>query len=347
LAVDFVFRVAAEYSRKFPKDIIIDVIGYRRMGHNELDQPSFTQPMMYKKINSRESVLAIYEKQLVEDGNATKEELDAYKSKIKSLMESYYQDASNNKFEEHEWISKQWENISVKKYSAPQDTGVSANKLRSLGEKINTIPADFALHRSIKKIYDLRLQSIREGKNIDWGTAEALAFATLLDEGYTVRLTGQDVERGTFSHRHGVLHDQNNGSKYEPLKVIPNIPQNFQLHNSHLSEFAVLGFELGFSYYSPDSLVLWEAQFGDFSNGAQVIIDQFISSGESKWIVPSGLTLLLPHGMDGNGPEHSSCRIERFLELMDDDDRSIPDIETDKVYQIQKANMQVNKCINY
>lgn len=341
LAVDFVFKVAAEYSRKFPKDIIIDIIGYRRMGHNELDQPTFTQPMMYKKIAGRESVLKIYEKQLIEDGSITQVELDAYKAKIKSLMESYYKDASNNKFEEHEWVSKQWENINVKKYSAPQDTGVSINKLKSLGEKINTIPSDFALHRNIKKIYDLRLQSIKEGKNIDWGTAEALAFATLLDEGYTVRLTGQDVERGTFSHRHGVLHDQNTGAKYEPLKVIPNIPQNFQLHNSHLSEFAVLGFELGFSYYSPDTLCMWEAQFGDFVNGSQIIIDQFISSGESKWNVPSGITLLLPHGMDGNGPEHSSCRIERFLELMDDDHRNIPDIETERVFQIQKSNMQV------
>lgn len=342
IAVDFVFKIAAEYSRKFPKDIIVDVVGYRKMGHNELDQPSFTQPLMYQKINQKENVLAMYEKRLINEGGVTREELESYKTKIKGLMEKYYQDASNNRFEKHEWTSKQWENLNMKKYSAPQDTGVREKQLQSLGEKINTIPESFNIHPQIKKIYDARLKSVKDGKNIDWATAEALAFGCLLDEGYTIRLTGQDVERGTFSHRHAVLHDQKTDERYEPLKEIPSVPQNFQVHNSHLAEFAVLGFELGFSYYSPDGLVMWEAQFGDFANGAQIIIDQFISSGEVKWNINSGLTLLLPHGMDGQGPEHSSCRIERFLELMDDDHRNLPDIDAERVFQIQHSNMQVN-----
>jgi 2-oxoglutarate dehydrogenase E1 component len=206
-----------------------------------------------------------------------------------------------------------------------------------MAEKINYIPEGFKMHPQLKKHYEQRITSVREGKGIDWATAEALAWGHLLEEGYTVRLSGQDVERGTFSHRHAVLHDQVTGEKYIPMLNIVKNPHNFQIHNSHLSEFAVLGFELGFSYYSPDSLVMWEAQFGDFANGAQIIIDQFLSSGESKWHVPTGLTLLLPHGLDGQGPEHSSCRIERFLELMDDDYRKITDMD----HQIQRTNMQV------
>jgi 2-oxoglutarate dehydrogenase E1 component len=341
LAVEFAFGTAAEYWWRFGKDIIIDVIGYRRHGHNELDQPMFTQPLMYKKISAKENVLKIYEDRLVAEGVEKKETFEALNKRIKNLMEQYYQDATNNKFESSDWVPSQWENFSVKKYSAPMDTGIPLARLRSLGEKITKIPENFIAHPQIRKIYEQRAESIRSGKNIDWATAEALAWADLVETGNSVRLTGQDVERGTFSHRHAILHDQTDNCRFIPVAQCARRKENFQVHNSHLSEFAVLGYELGFSYYSPDALVLWEAQFGDFVNGAQVIIDQFISSGESKWSVPTGLVLLLPHGMDGQGPEHSSCKIERFLSLMDDDPRTIPDFKSDKSLQIQNANMQI------
>lgn len=341
IAVDFCFKIAAEYARKFKKDIIIDVIGYRKHGHNELDQPMFTQPLMYKKIAAKDNVLKIYEDKLVAEGVASREVFDKMKNEVKKLMEEYYQNATNNKFEYADWVPVQWENFSVKKYHAPRDTGIPLQRLKYLGVKITNLPNGFNPHPQIKKIYEQRAESIRAGKNIDWATAEALAWAELVESGFTVRLTGQDVERGTFSHRHALLHDQTNDNRYIPIHSVASRKDNFQVHNSHLSEFAVLGYELGFSYYSPDALVMWEAQFGDFVNGAQVIIDQFISSGESKWSVPSGLVLLLPHGMDGQGPEHSSCKIERFLSLMDDDPRNIPDLTSDKLLQIQNANMQI------
>jgi 2-oxoglutarate dehydrogenase E1 component len=300
----------------------------------------FTQPLMYKKIAEKENVLKIYEDRLLKDGIPLKE-IDEVKNRIKGLLDQYYQDAVNDKFDKNEWVPEQWENLSVKKYSVPQDTGINEKKLRELGERITTVPSSFNAHPQIRKIYEQRLNSIKEGKGIDWATAEALAWAYLLEEGYTVRLSGQDVERGTFSHRHSVLHDQVDGSKYIPIQKTTKYPNNFQVHNSHLSEFAVLGFELGFSYYNPDALVMWEAQFGDFVNGAQIIIDQFIAPGEAKWNVQSGLVLLLPHGMDGQGPEHSSCRIERFLDLMDDDYRNVPNINETVVFQIQHSNLQV------
>jgi 2-oxoglutarate dehydrogenase E1 component len=339
IAVDFAFSVAAEYLHTFNKDVIIDVFGYRRMGHNELDQPMYTQPLMYKNISHHPNVLKIYEDKIISQGVAA-EECKKIKEKIDGLLEKYYQDASQNQYDSRDWVPGRWENFMVKKYSAPQDTGLPIQKLRVLGEKISTIPSNFNAHNTLQKIYKERLNSIVDGKNIDWATAEALAWAHLLDEGYTIRLTGQDVERGTFSHRHAVLHDQVNGSKYIPMNTVRNT-KNFQIHNSHLSEYAVLGYELGFSYYSPDSLTMWEAQFGDFVNGAQIIIDNYLSSGEQKWNVQSGLVLLLPHGMDGQGAEHSSCRIERFLELMDDDPLDIPDLENNMLLQIQTSNMQV------
>jgi len=343
IAVDFVFKVAAEYSRKFNNDIIIDVIGYRKHGHNELDQPMFTQPLMYQKIMNHENVLKIFEKKLVAEGIKV-EDLNTIKEKINVTLEKCYSESLTKPLEEKEWKPKAWNVIDPSRYSAPQNTGVKASTIREIGEIITQIPKEFNIHQQLKKNYEQRINSIRDGKNIDWATAESLAWATLLSEGHTVRLSGQDVERGTFSHRHAVLHDQINGERYIPLMQLCKNPDNFQIKNSHLSEFAVLGFELGYSCYNPNSLVMWEAQFGDFVNGAQVIIDQFISSGESKWNTPSGLTLLLPHGMDGQGPEHSSARLERFLELMDDDYRKIAeDLESDKALQIQKTNMQV--CI--
>lgn len=343
VAVDFCFSVAAEYRHKFKKDIAIDIIGYRKYGHNELDQPLFTQPMMYHAIQKQKNVLQKYEKSLIDLKVLTEEEANKIKGNVKSLIEQYYNAAEQNVFEESQWISKQWRGLCNKTYSAPKTTGVSIDLLRQYNEMTNIIPKDFNPHSQIAKIYETRYKSIKEGTNIDWGTAEALSWASLLNEGYTVRISGQDVQRGTFSHRHSVLHDQVKDVAYIPLNnIIGNENHNFQPCNSHLSEFAVLGFELGFSYYNPDALVIWEAQFGDFNNGAQIIIDQFIASGEKKWNTQNGLVMLLPHGMDGQGPEHSSARIERFLEMMDDeeDDLSVFD-EPNKITQIQESNWQV------
>ena len=341
IAVDFAFRTAAEFLKKFKRDVIIDVIGYRRYGHNELDQPLFTQPLMYEKIKSIENVLKIYQERLINENISTKDELENFKLKIKQILENYYKDASNNKFDFCDWVPTQWQNFKVIKYSTPQNTGVSIKRLRSLGEKITSFPLNFYPNPQVKRIYQARADSINSGVGIDWATAESLAWAELLDSGYTVRLTGEDSERGAFSHRHAVLHDQKNDFKYIPLENIAVQKNNFQIHNSLLSEYAVLGFELGFSYQSPDALVIWEAQFGDFVNGAQVIVDQFLTCGELKWNVSSGIVLLLPHGMDGEGPDHSSCKIERFLSLMDDDPTKIPDLKSDTNLQIIKTNMQV------
>jgi len=341
IAVDFVFRTAAEYCKKFKSDIIIDVIGYRKHGHNELDQPMFTQPLMYQKIVEHENVLKLFEKKLFSEGILL-EELNPIKDKIKTTLEDCYSESLIKPVEEDEWRPKQWKNLETCKYSPPQNTGVNIDALKAIGEIITQIPQDFNIHPQLRKNYDQRITSLKEGRGIDWATAESLAWANLMNDGYTIRLSGQDVERGTFSHRHAVLHDQVNGSRFIPLSQICKNPNDFQIRNSHLSEFAVLGFELGYSYYNPNCLVMWEAQFGDFANGAQVIIDQFIGSGEAKWNTPSGLTLLLPHGMDGQGPEHSSARLERFLELMDDDYRCIAEeFESEEVLQIQKSNMQV------
>ncbi len=258
-------------------------------------------------------------------------------------MEREYVNASNSQIDFRETIPLNWRNMAnfTKEYSQVSPTGVSVDRLRELGRKINTLPSDFNPHAQVKKIYENRLQSIIDGKGIDWGTAESLAWGTLLEEGYTVRISGQDVERGTFSHRHAVLNDQKQLRKYVPLYTVCKDTSNFQACNSHLSEYSVLGYELGFNEYNPNSLVMWEAQFGDFANGAQIIIDQFIASGETKWNSPTGLVMLLPHGMDGQGPEHSSCRIERFLQLMDDDPRNLPDLKSNEQWHIQKSNMQV------
>ena len=338
IAVEFAFKLAAEFAVKYPKDIIVDVIGYRRYGHNELDDPRFTQPEMYKTIDSHKDIVVLFEEKLISEG-IDKKELENINNEIKEELNKDYDKAKNEDKIEKEKPHSNWESFTPDKYSKENPTGVNIEKLKNLGEKICTIPNDFEAHKIIKKIYDNRLKSISSGKGIDWATAEALSWAVLLYEGNTVRLSGQDVERGTFSHRHSVLHDQNNFSKYIPLTSVTTNSNNLQICLSPLSEFAVLGFELGFSYYNPEALVMWEAQFGDFANGAQVIIDQFIASGESKWDCQTGIVLLLPHGMDGQGPEHSSARIERFLQLMEDSPLDVSPSKQDM--QIQKTNMQL------
>ncbi|MDA8771262.1 2-oxoglutarate dehydrogenase E1 component [Candidatus Pelagibacter bacterium] len=308
-------KIATEYRQKFNRDVVIDMVCYRRFGHNEGDEPSFTQPIMYKKIKSHPSTLSIYGKKLSQEGLTSETELQKEKMNFKSFLEKEFGSSKSYK-SELKWFDGAWSRfkpgLGKDKIGA---SGVSKKLLIDIGKKISTIPINFNVHKTLKKIFDLRLKAISDGKGIDWTTAESLAFGTLLTEGFSVRLSGQDSGRGTFSQRHAVLRNQDSHERYIPLNNILKGQKNFEIIDSLLSEFAVLGFEFGYSISEPETLVLWEAQFGDFANGAQIIIDQFISSGESKWGRASGLVMLLPHGYEGQGPEHSSARLERFLQL--------------------------------
>jgi 2-oxoglutarate dehydrogenase E1 component len=308
-------KIATEYRQKFNRDVVIDMVCYRRFGHNEGDEPSFTQPIMYKKIKLHPSTLSIYGKKLSHEGLTTETELEKEKKNFKSYLEKEFISSKNYK-SELKWFDGAWSRFKPGLGKDKRGTsGVDKKILTEIGKKISKVPLNFSIHRTLKKIFDLRLKNIEEGKGIDWTTAESLAFGTLLTEGFSVRLSGQDSGRGTFSQRHAVLRNQDNHERYVPLNNISKGQKNFEIIDSLLSEFAVLGFEFGYSISEPETLVLWEAQFGDFANGAQIIIDQFISSGESKWGRASGLVMLLPHGYEGQGPEHSSARLERFLQL--------------------------------
>jgi len=308
-------KIATEYRQKFNRDVVIDIVCYRRFGHNEGDEPSFTQPIMYQKIKSHPSTLNIYGNKLSSEGLTTSTEIENQKSNFKSFLEKEFNISKNYK-SELKWFDGAWSRF---KPGLGKDkigkSGVSKENLYAIGKKITSVPENFNIHKTLKKIFNVRFHMFEKNKPLDWSTAETLAFATLLTEGFSVRLSGQDSGRGTFSQRHAVLRNQDNHERYVPLNNINNNQKKFEIIDSLLSEFAVLGFEFGYSVSEPETLVLWEAQFGDFANGGQVIIDQFITSGESKWGRASGLVLLLPHGYEGQGPEHSSARIERFLQL--------------------------------
>ena len=327
-AVCETMALAAEFRQKFKKDVVIDMVCYRKFGHNEIDEPMFTQPLMYKAIKKHRSALDIYRERLVSEGSLTKEEVKKVTDDCAALLNTAYEEGKTYVHRDRDWLSSHWEGFKgPDQISRIRNTGVPHDVLQSLGMKATTLPDDFSAHKNVKKVYANRQKMIKTGEGVDWATAEALAFATLLSEGNHVRLSGQDVERGTFTHRHAVLHDQKTGERYCPLDNLyyGQVDQQFTVSNSALSEFGVLGFELGYSLQSPDSLVLWEAQFGDFANGAQVIFDQFLSSGEAKWLRQCGLVCLLPHGYDGQGPEHSSARLERYLQMCDDDPFTIPE----------------------
>jgi 2-oxoglutarate dehydrogenase E1 component len=308
-------KIATEYRQKFNRDVVIDIVCYRRFGHNEGDEPSFTQPIMYKKIKAHPSILSIYGKKLGQEGLTTEIDLQKEKTNFKTFLEKEFESSKSYK-SELKWFDGAWSRF---KPGLGKDkrgaSGVDKKLITDIGKKISKIPDNFNVHKTLKRIFSLRLKTVEEGKAIDWSTAENLAFGTLLTEGFSVRLSGQDSGRGTFSQRHAVLRNQDNHERYVPLNNIAKGQKNFEIIDSLLSEFAVLGFEFGYSVSEPETLVLWEAQFGDFANGAQVIIDQFITSGESKWGRASGLVMLLPHGYEGQGPEHSSARLERFLQL--------------------------------
>mmetsp|Transcript_17505 Transcript_17505/g.25038 ORF Transcript_17505/g.25038 Transcript_17505/m.25038 type:complete len:850 (+) Transcript_17505:423-2972(+) len=361
LAVSCAMETAMEYRHEWGSDVIVDMICYRRLGHNELDQPLFTQPKLYKAIAKHPSTLQIYEKRLIEEGVMTEEESKEIR---KFTLESYEADLASSKdyqVKQTDWLSSKWSGFkSPRQQSRIRPTGVDTEVLRHIGRTAGSVPPTFKLHRQMQKIFKARYAMADSGKGIDWGTAEAMAFGSLLLEGNHVRITGQDVQRGTFSHRHAVVKDQDNEEDYTPLEHLASTVNKssvlslddmekgsqagFTCRNSILSEFALLGYEHGYSLENPNSLVLWEAQFGDFVNGAQIMIDQFISAGEDKWMRQCGLVMLLPHGYDGNGAEHSSCRVERFLQQVDEDPHFIPPMARDERMQIQQCNWQVVNC---
>ncbi|QLG72546.1 hypothetical protein HG535_0D02540 [Zygotorulaspora mrakii] len=344
-AVTFIFNLAAEWRSKFHTDAIIDVVGWRKHGHNETDQPSFTQPLMYQKIAKQKSVIDVYTEKLIIEGSFTKADIEEHKKWVWGLFEEAFEKGKEYKPNSREWLTAAWENFKSPKELATEilphePTNVPADTLKHIGKVISSAPEGFEIHRNLKRILNNRGKSIDTEKGIDWSTGEALAFGTLALEGYHVRISGEDVERGTFSQRHAVLHDQNSENIYTPLKNLSEKQGDFTISNSSLSEYGVMGFEYGYSLTSPDYFVMWEAQFGDFANTAQVIIDQFIAGAEQKWKQRSGLVLSLPHGYDGQGPEHSSGRLERFLQLANEDQRFFPSEEKLK-RQHQDCNFQV------
>lgn len=344
-AMVFVFNLAAEWRATFHSDVLIDVVGYRKYGHNETDQPSFTQPLMYRKIAEKKSVLDYYTEQLIKEKTFTKEDIDEHKKWCWGMLEESFKKSKDYQPTSREWLTTPWEDFKSPKELATEvlphlPTAVEEDTLKKIGDVISDAPKGFEIHRNLKRILNTRKKAVETGEGIDWSTGEALAFGSLVLEGYHVRVSGQDVERGTFSQRHAVLHDQSSEQTYTPLNHLSEDQAAFVISNSSLSEYGVMGFEYGYSLTSPDALVMWEAQFGDFANTAQVVIDQFIAAAESKWKQRSGLVLSLPHGYDGQGPEHSSGRIERYLQLCNEDPRYFPAPEKLE-RQHQDANMQV------
>ena len=325
-AVVFAAKIAIEFRQKFHKPVVIDMFCYRRHGHNEGDEPAFTQPVMYRKIASHPTTLEIYAKRLVADGVTTEGEVEKVKADWRARLDAELESAAGYKPNKADWLDGKWAGL---KYANEEEdarrgvTGVDVAVLKDIGRKITKVPDGFRVHRTIQRFLENRAKAIDSGVGIDWATGEALAFCSLLQEGHHVRLSGQDSERGTFSQRHSVLIDQEDESRYTPFNHLGGDQGHYEVINSLLSEEAVLGFEYGYSLAEPNALGLWEAQFGDFANGAQVVFDQFISSGERKWLRMSGLVCLLPHGYEGQGPEHSSARLERYLQMCAEDNMQV------------------------
>ncbi|XP_055629734.1 2-oxoglutarate dehydrogenase complex component E1 isoform X2 [Toxorhynchites rutilus septentrionalis] len=349
-AVMHVCKVAAEWRATFHKDVVIDIVSYRRNGHNEIDEPMFTQPLMYKKVRGTKPVLDIYANQLISEGVVTAEEVKSVRDKYDKICEEAFEQAKNETHIKYkDWIDSPWSGFFEGKDPlkvAP--TGVIEETLVHIGNRFSSPPpnaAEFAIHKGLMRVLAARKEMV-DNKTVDWALAEAMAFGSLLKEGIHVRLSGQDVERGTFSHRHHVLHHQTvDKATYRPLCHLYPDQAPYTVCNSSLSEFGVLGFELGYSMTNPNALVIWEAQFGDFNNTAQCIIDQFISSGQAKWVRQSALVMLLPHGMEGMGPEHSSARVERFLQMCSDDpDYFPPESEEFAIRQLHDINWIVANC---
>ena len=332
-AVVHVTRIAVEFRQRFACDVVIDMFCYRRHGHNEGDEPSFTQPLMYRRIAQHPTTRQIYARKLVEEGVLIEEEADRQVEAFNERLEADFEGAKSYKPNKADWLEGVWTGMEVARGEARRgETGVALDRLRGLGTKICDIPDRIHANRKVLRIFRKRMAAIESGEGVDWATAESLAFASLLTEKTPVRLSGQDSGRGTFSQRHAVVVDQETERRHVPLNNVSDDQALFEVLDSPLSEAGVLGFEYGYSLAEPHALVLWEAQFGDFFNGAQVIIDQFISSGEAKWLRMSGLTLLLPHGYEGQGPEHSSGRVERFLQLCAEDNMQVANCTTPANY---------------
>lgn len=344
-SVVFVCKLAAEYRAEFGKDCFVDLVCYRKNGHNEMDQPAFTQPLMYEVIANKVPQLELYTTKLVDEGVVTREDVAEMEAAVwKGLSESLER-SKDPKPLDREYTYPSWNSLKkpsevAQEVFPPKPTAISPDVVRTIANRLGVPEEPFVVHKSLNRILQKRQQSLIEGRDIDWATAEALAIGSLCLEGHHVRLSGQDVERGTFSQRHATLHDQVTGETFTPLNALSPSQAEVAVANSSLSEYGVMGFDYGYSCMNPNALVMWEAQFGDFANNAQCIIDQFISSAENKWLLRSGLVLSLPHGLDGQGPEHSSARMERFLQLCNEDGRFFPSPEKLERQQ-QDANMQV------
>jgi 2-oxoglutarate dehydrogenase E1 component len=333
-AVTHVARIATEFRQTFHKDVVIDMFCYRRFGHNEGDEPAFTQPLMYQAIGKHPTVRQIYGKKLAEESTCTSDEVEGLFAEWNDRLEQDFQAAKTYKPNKADWLEGAWSGLDAARgFDARRGkTAVPIETLKEIGLSLAKVPSDFNLNRKIARQLDARRKMMESGKELDWATAEALAFGTLLVEGQPVRISGQDSNRGTFSHRHAALIDQKTEETYKPLAHLRDDQARLEIVDSPLSELAVLGFEYGYSLAEPRALVVWEAQFGDFSNGAQIIIDQFIASGESKWLRMSGVVMLLPHGYEGQGPEHSSARIERYLQLCAEDNLQVVNCTTPANY---------------
>eukprot|EP01124_Arcella_intermedia_P024163 TRINITY_DN4007_c0_g1_i1.p1 TRINITY_DN4007_c0_g1~~TRINITY_DN4007_c0_g1_i1.p1 ORF type:complete len:1016 (-),score=165.40 TRINITY_DN4007_c0_g1_i1:37-3084(-) len=344
-AVCWVFKLAAEWRQAWHEDCVVDIVCYRRHGHNEVDQPHYTQPLLYSKIDRHPTTLELYSRKLISEGILTKERMEELDKVVMARFDQAFDDAKAYKPTPTDWLSSKWVGFKGPAQLARiKNTGIKKSLFNDVATSLTKLPEGFVLHPNIKRMLDQKKTALEKGEPLDWATGEALAFGSLLLEGFHVRLSGQDVERGTFSHRHAVLHDQKTGEKYTPLNNLPGQKVPFTVSNSFLSEYAVLGYEMGFSLVDPNALIIWEAQFGDFCNGAQIILDQYISSGEQKWMRQSGITLLLPHGMEGMGPEHSSARMERFLQMCDQDFDVVPNMDITVRNQIQRTNWQIVNC---
>jgi 2-oxoglutarate dehydrogenase E1 component len=332
-AVVHVAKIATEYRQQFGADVVIDMFCYRRFGHNEGDEPMFTQPLMYKTIKKQPTTLQIYSERLIAEGLVDQAEIDGMKESFNAMLSESFDTADNFRTNKADWLDGRWSGLSVAEGEARRgETAVPVQTLQEIGTKLATIPKEVNAHRTLKRVFKARMDAVTSGENIDWATAESLAFGSLIDEGFPVRLVGQDSTRGTFSQRHSAIIDQETEERYMPLNNLKEGQVEYDVVDSMLSEAAVLGYEYGYSLAEPNALVLWEAQFGDFANGAQVIIDQFISSGERKWLRMSGLVMLLPHGYEGQGPEHSSARLERYLQLCAEDNLQIANCTTPANY---------------
>ncbi|MCB5200293.1 2-oxoglutarate dehydrogenase E1 component [Loktanella sp. TSTF-M6] len=332
-AVVHAARVATEFRQKFHKDVVLDIICYRRFGHNEGDEPMFTNPVMYKKIKKQKTTLTLYTDRLVKDGLIPEGEIDEMKAAFQATLNEEFEAGKEYKPNKADWLDGRWSGLARDKdnYQRGQ-TAIAPETMAEIGDALITAPDGFATHKTIDRLLKAKAEMFETGKGFDWATGEALAFGSLLTEGYPVRLAGQDSTRGTFSQRHSALIDQNTEDRYYPLNNIRDGQANYEVIDSMLSEYAVLGFEYGYSLAEPNTLTLWEAQFGDFANGAQIMFDQFISSGEAKWLRMSGLVCLMPHGYEGQGPEHSSARLERFLQMCGNDNWIVANCTTPANY---------------